>query len=73
VNGCIYTTGDFTINGGGNGLNINGGVWAGTGMDLRGHATVNYNSDYMTAVEYLIDVNNAGGVVQLYSWRQLNQ
>jgi len=73
LNGCIYTTGDFTINGGGNGLNVNGGVWAGTGMTIKGNATVNYNSNYMTSVSYLIDVNNLGGVVQLYSWRQLNQ
>lgn len=71
VNGCIYTTGDFTINGGGNGLNINGGVWTGTGADIKGNSKVTYNYDFMMSIKHLVDINSAGAAIQLLSWRQL--
>jgi len=64
VKGCIYTRGNFTINGGGNALNIEGGVWAGTGATLHGHAKIDYHSTYMQAIQNLgIDTD-----VQTVSW-----
>jgi len=71
VNGSIYTTGNFTIKGGGNSLNVDGGVWAGTGADIRGNAKIDYDYDYMMSIKHLIETNNAGAAVQLLSWRQL--
>ncbi len=64
VNGCIYTRGNFTINGGGNSLNVDGGIWAGIGAALDGHAKIDYDNTYMQAVKNLgIDTN-----VQVTSW-----
>lgn len=65
VEGCIYTRGNFTINGGGNSLNVEGGVWTGTGATLNGNAKINYNTAYMQAIKNLgIDTN-----VQILSWK----
>ncbi|HAM39945.1 MAG TPA: hypothetical protein DDX89_02960 [Candidatus Omnitrophica bacterium] len=66
VEGAIYTTGDFVINGGGGGLNVYGGVWAGDEARLNGNATVEYEATYMRAIERL----NLSVDVQLLSWRE---
>lgn len=71
VDGCIYTTGSFRINGGAGNLNVNGGVWAGDEARMNGNATVSFNSDFMTSIKQLIEDNSAGGVVQLLSWREV--
>lgn len=66
VDGAIYTTGDFVINGGGGGLNVYGGVWAGDEARLNGNATVEYEATYLRAIERL----NLSADVQLLSWRE---
>lgn len=65
VDGIIYTTGDFRVNGGGGGLNVNGGVWAGDETRLNGNVTLSYNADYMDAIEAL----GINADVQIVSWR----
>jgi Tfp pilus assembly protein PilX len=71
VDGCIYTLGDFRINGGAGGLNVNGGVWSGEESRLNGNATVTYNQAFMYAIKNLIETQGAGSVVQLLNWREL--
>ena len=66
VAGVIYTTGDFRVNGGGNGLNVDGGVWAGDEARLNGKAKLTYNAGYMHAVEAL----GINADVQILSWRE---
>ncbi len=66
VAGAIYTTGDFRVNGGGNGLNVDGGVWVGDEARLNGNATLMYNSGYMKAIEAL----GVSADVQIVSWRE---
>jgi len=68
VQGAIYTTGDFRINGGGGGMNVSGGVWAGDEMRMNGNATVAYNTTYMTAIRGL----NVSADVQVISWQDLS-
>ena len=68
VAGAIYTTGNFRLNGGGNGLNVNGGVWAGNEARLNGNAKLTYNTDYMTAIEAM----GINADVQVVSWRDLS-
>ena len=70
VNGCIYSTGEFELKGGGNSLNVNGGIWAGDEAELDGNAKVTYNAGYMAAVKNFVD-NASSGTIQLLSWRQL--
>lgn len=66
VQGVIYTRGDFRVNGGGNGLNVDGGVLAGDVARLNGAVTVQYNAVYMNAVKNLhIDPE-----VQLLMWHE---
>ncbi|MFH1691623.1 MAG: hypothetical protein ABIC68_03495 [Candidatus Omnitrophota bacterium] len=71
VDGCIYTTGKFDINGGGGNLNVNGGVWSGTEAELNGNVMINYNIDFMDSIEFLVQNQGAGSVVQLLTWREL--
>ena len=53
VDGCIYTLGEFRVNGGGAAdLNVNGGVWA-EDIRLNGGVNVSYNEAYMDAIELL--------------------
>lgn len=66
VEGAIYTRGEFRINGGGGGLNINGGVWAGELARLNGNAQINYNQTYMDAIKAL----NTDTSVQITSWKE---
>jgi hypothetical protein len=69
IDGCVYSTGQFRINGGGTGLNVLGGVWSGTdGVRLNGSITVDYHKPYMDAIRYMI---NPSSSVQIISWRKL--
>ena len=68
IEGAIYTTDDFRVNGGGNRLNVNGGVWAGDEARLNGAVTLTYNWDYMHAIQAL-DIN---ADIQLVSWREIS-
>jgi hypothetical protein len=63
--GCIYTLGRFTISGGGNALNVDGGVWAGQQVTLSGGVELVYNTTYMNAVSGL----NVTSSVRVVSWR----
>ncbi|MDD5431369.1 MAG: hypothetical protein PHO70_00055 [Candidatus Omnitrophica bacterium] len=69
VDGCIYTRGEFRVNGGGGGnLNVNGGVWAGElGARVNGSVNIGYNQTYMDALAGL----NINPGVQVISWRDL--
>jgi len=67
VDGSIYTLGRFTINGGGNALNVDGGSWSGQLTTLHGGATVHYNQTVMTAIRNL----NFTTDVQIVSWREV--
>lgn len=71
VDGCIYALGEFRINGGGGGLNVDGGVWAGEEAYMGGNSTLTYNADFMNAIENLVDTSGGGSSVQLLSWREL--
>lgn len=66
IDGCIYTRGIFRVNGGGGGLNVNGGVWSGEEAELNGNATVTYNAGYMAAIRANISAD-----VQVISWREI--
>ncbi len=68
VEGAIYTRGNFIINGGGGeGLNINGGVWAGEETTFNGGVNAAYNEEYMMAIRDL----NVAGITQVISWQDL--
>jgi len=64
IDGVVYTRGEFRVNGGGGGLNVNGGVWAGELTRLNGNAHVAYNESYMNSIDAL----DVGGEVQVISW-----
>ncbi|MBU1087714.1 MAG: pilus assembly PilX N-terminal domain-containing protein [Candidatus Omnitrophica bacterium] len=69
IDGCVYSTGQFRVNGGGTGLNVLGGVWSGTdGVRLNGSIEIGYHQPYMNAIR---DVIQPGSTVQLISWRKL--
>ncbi len=65
VDGCIYTRGNFTINGGGNTLNIKGGVWVGEDVTLHGGVELEYNRTYAEAI-YKLGANKNVTI----SWRE---
>jgi len=67
IDGCIYTTGEFTVNGGGNGLNVNGAVWAGEESTLNGNVNITYNGTYMSAIDGL----SLSTDYQLILWEEL--
>jgi hypothetical protein len=67
IDGCVYTLGDFRINGGGNGLGVTGGVWGRDEVRLNGNATVTYNADYMAAISAM----NIDFVVQTTAWQEI--
>ena len=50
IDGCVYTLGDFRINGGGNGLGVTGGVWARDDIRLDGNAKASFDQEYMDAI-----------------------
>ena len=67
IDGVIYTLGELNVNGGGTeGLDVNGGIWAGEGTRINGSADVLYNADYMAAIGAL-DIEPSAQVV---SWRE---
>ncbi|MDO8525215.1 MAG: hypothetical protein Q7S07_01860 [Candidatus Omnitrophota bacterium] len=66
IDGCVYTLGDFRINGGGNGLGITGGVWGRDEVRLNGNATVTYNASYMASISTM----DIGFVAQIISWKE---
>ncbi|MFH2137559.1 MAG: hypothetical protein ABII88_03490 [Candidatus Omnitrophota bacterium] len=69
IDGCVYSTGQFRINGGGAGLNVHGGVWSGSdGVRLNGSITIEYDEDYMNAIR---DVICPSSTIQIISWRKL--
>lgn len=66
VDGAIYSRGTFTINGGGNALNIFGGVWSNQ-VVLNGGVDVRYNKPYMDAIKNL----GIAYEVQITNWQDL--
>jgi len=62
VDGMIYTRGEFRINGGGSGLNVNGGIWAGEEVRLNGSVEIAFNEDFMLSLEAL-DINTEPQIV----------
>lgn len=66
IDGCVYTLGNFRINGGGNGLGVTGGVWGRDEVRLNGNAQVSYNLDYMNAIRGL----NIDFVPGILSWKE---
>ena len=70
IEGCIYATGNFDVNGGAGNLNVNGGVWAGLEARLNGNATVAHKASYMDSIEALIN-SRTSVVFQLLSWREV--
>lgn len=71
VNGCIYTTGQFTAKGGGNVMNVMGGIWAGADANLNGNVKISYDTNYMMSIKSLVDLYGASGALQVLSWREL--
>lgn len=71
VDGCVYATGKFDINGGAGGINVNGGVWAGDEAEMGGNSTITYDLDYMMSIKGLVESNSAASVIQMLSWREL--
>jgi len=66
VDGAIYTLGTCSVKGGGNALfNVNGGIWAGQGVTITGSTVIEYNSDYMNAIQDL----NLIFTVQINNWK----
>ena len=66
VEGVIYTTGQFRINGGGGNLNISGAILAGSTARLNGNCAVDYNAAYLQAIEDL----HISPSVQTVFWRE---
>lgn len=67
IAGCIYTLGEFTVNGGGGNLNVDGGIWAADEIGINGNASVTYNAAYMDAISDL----NINPDVQVVAWREV--
>ncbi|MFH1092964.1 MAG: hypothetical protein V1739_02260 [Candidatus Omnitrophota bacterium] len=69
IDGCVYSTGQFRVNGGGGGLNVLGGVWSGTdGVRLNGNITIEYHQPYMDSIREVIQPSS---IMQVVSWRKL--
>ena len=66
IAGAIYTMGQFNLNGGGSGLNINGGVWAGDTVTFNGGGTISYDAGYQQAIDQIGMQTD----VQVVSWRE---
>lgn len=67
IEGCLYTRGYFSNKGGGNAVNINGGIWAGKYADMRGGIVGKYKKIYMDVIR---DNINPSTEVQVISWRE---
>ncbi len=70
IDGCVYTYGDFRINGGGQGLGVTGGVWARDDVRMNGNAQVSYNQTYMDAIEALV---GTGVKPEIDDWEETHQ
>ncbi|MCG2712120.1 MAG: hypothetical protein L6416_07350 [Candidatus Omnitrophica bacterium] len=70
IDGCVYSTGEFRVNGGGEtGLSVLGGAWSGSdGVRINGSVDIGYHKPYMDSIRYII---NPSSTVQLISWRKL--
>lgn len=70
IDGCVYTLGNFRINGGGNGLGVTGCVWGRDEVRLNGNAKVSIDpvvrERYTDAIEGL----GIGFVAQILSWKE---
>lgn len=57
VDGVVYTPGEVTFDGGGNILNINGGIFSGEDTTINGGPDLSYNQTYMHTLKDM-DVGN---------------
>jgi len=71
--GCIYTLGNFEISGGGNALNVDGGVWCRNNFSQGGNGKLSYNKTYMDAVEAIMIMRNLATKVAIKSnsWKEI--
>ena len=69
IKGVIYCRGTFTINGGGNAWNVDGGVFAGAVATLNGGITMKHNQTYLDAVEAL---KTGSGNMTVISWNEIH-
>jgi hypothetical protein len=53
VDGVLYTLGNVTVNGGGNAINVTGGIFAGGNVTMNGGTIVTYNQAYMDSIDAL--------------------
>jgi hypothetical protein len=67
IDGVVYTLGEFRANGGGAGINVNGGVLSGSDAIMNGNTNITYNQSYMDSIE---NMNPPPGMTVL-SWREL--
>ncbi len=67
INGVVYTTGTFSVNGGGNGLNVDGGVIAGEDAVLNGNTHITYNDGYMDSINNF----NPPAAMTVEYWREI--
>lgn len=66
VDGCIYTLGDFRINGGGkDGLEVSGGVWAQGGVELKGKGEIGCDMNYQNSMAPYVTTTYEAG-----SWKE---
>lgn len=53
IDGVIYARGQVRIDGGGGGLNVNAGIWAGQEVRVSGNVTLAYKGSYMRTIKRL--------------------
>jgi hypothetical protein len=67
IDGCLYTRGNIWMHGGGgNIINVNGGIWAGGTTTMTGNEQIDFNQGYMDSIEGL----GINADVQVTSWRE---
>jgi hypothetical protein len=70
--GCLYTRGDIWFHGGGgNVINVDGGIWAGGTITMNGNEQINFDSPGHGA-EYMNAIRESGinADVQVISWQE---
>jgi len=67
VRGCIYTTGQFKIDGGGSALNIDGSILA-SNATINGGGNLSYNQTYMLTMQDW----SSNATVTVTSWKDMN-
>ncbi len=72
--GCLYTRGNVWLHGGGgNTINVNGGIWSGGTVTIVGNEQINFDPPegsgptYMNAIEAL----GINADIQIASWREI--